>query len=107
MFNEITGSLDSFSGPCLLIGDFNEVLNSEDKKGHIRVTSSMEQFRSFINDNHLRPMEMFGRKYTWDRDVSRSRINWALCQPDWLSKFHAMKLTCLPKLFFDYIPLYL
>lgn len=71
----------------MIMGDFNEILNIEDRKGQIRTTNSMIKFRDFIGTNQLKPLELFGRKFTSRRGVSRSKIDWVLCHASWINKF--------------------
>lgn len=64
MYEEITNSLQSLNRPCMLMGDFNEVVNIENRRGQTRITNSMIQFKDFIDYNQFRPLELFRRRYT-------------------------------------------
>lgn len=75
-----------------MIGDFNEVLNIEDRRGQTRVTNSMRKFRDFINTHHFRHVELFVKKFTWGRGVSRSKIDCVLCHASWITNIPRLKL---------------
>lgn len=50
---------------------------------------------------------MVGKKFTWSRGNSRSRIDWALCHSDWFYKYPGLSLLGLPKNFSNHNPLLL
>ncbi|WOK94327.1 hypothetical protein Cni_G03029 [Canna indica] len=53
--------------PWLLLGDFNCILNQDDKKGGLpfRLTSHIQNFRSFITHANLIDLNFTGPKFTW------------------------------------------
>lgn len=91
----------------MLIGDFNEIIGIEDRRGQITITPSIRPFRRFLNDNHLLGVNMLGKKYTWGKGNSRSRIDWCLYGSTWYNKFLRLQLSTLHKHFSDHNPLWL
>lgn len=52
--------------PCLLMGDFNDILDSSEKDGgNYRPINSMQDFRSFVVDNQLLDLGYIGHPFTW------------------------------------------
>lgn len=48
MNNEIANARQGISGPLLIMGDFNEVLNVEERRGQYRETLSMRKFKGWV-----------------------------------------------------------
>lgn len=57
---------DTFTGAWLMVGDFNAVLDPQDKLGGNQVaTSSMDGFRHMIDTNGLIDVGYCGHPFTW------------------------------------------
>ncbi|GMI90230.1 hypothetical protein HRI_002692300 [Hibiscus trionum] len=91
-------------------GDFNIVLNEEEKIVVSFNQSSMRALREFILNIGLVDLPLIGSKFTW----SNFRENTTLCRLDRvlisLKILHMALGTCLhslPKLIFDHNPLFL
>lgn len=52
-------------GPWLLGGDFNTILNAEDKIGHNRHNNEITPFRDCLNKCGLEDIKFSGRVFTW------------------------------------------
>ncbi|BFG29057.1 hypothetical protein CerSpe_153310 [Prunus speciosa] len=51
---------------CVVMGDFNEILDSSEKQGgNIRTERSMHDFRSFVADSQLLDLGFEGYPFTW------------------------------------------
>lgn len=64
---------DEYSGPWLIVGDFNMLLNPADKLGRIVVASSSRGgLRKLINDHAWIDLGFEGSKYTWSNRRQRN-----------------------------------
>lgn len=81
------------SFPWLLIGDFNQVLGSHDKRGGARVCQArVRPFQTMINSCELVDLGFVGPRYTWSnmhRGSARveERLDRCLCNTAWLRRF--------------------
>jgi hypothetical protein len=76
--------------PFLVIGDFNEIANSSEKVGgNPKSFQSMQNFNSFINQNHLLDLGYTGSPYTWMNkqgdSLIQERLDRALSSTSWVS----------------------
>lgn len=96
----------------LCCGDFNEVLNQNEKQG-LRPSDdrAIQCFREFLDYNSLQDMNLKGCQYTWSNNrefgLVRERIDRILCNGPWLFKFPDSTLIALPALGSDHSPLVL
>ncbi|XP_015964496.1 uncharacterized protein LOC107488284 [Arachis duranensis] len=51
--------------PLCFLGDFNEILHVEDRKGGASLPASAEEFKSWVHDMQLMDLSLTDRKYTW------------------------------------------
>lgn len=59
----------SFPGAIVFLGDFNEILNPEERKGCFEVSASMLRFSSFVNRMELIDLPLHRRRYTWSKPL--------------------------------------
>ena len=65
-FALLSDHLAYYLEPCLLMGDFNDLLlNSEKEGGNMRTATSMRAFRNFVTDSCLLDLGFEGYPYTW------------------------------------------
>ncbi|KAG6783415.1 hypothetical protein POTOM_012862 [Populus tomentosa] len=98
---------DSVSKPWCLAGDFNETLFPSDRKGGSQITSSMTRFKDCIDGCNLIELPLNGRKFTWSRGNTASRIDRVLLSGDWLQAFPSSTLFGLSQYISDHRPLHL
>lgn len=46
------------------MGDFNKILSIKDRRGHVRITEAMRQFKGFVEKNDLMDVQLGNLKYT-------------------------------------------
>ena len=107
LWEDLLALRDSVSLPMLAMGDFNEVFNENERKGGVGCAGSMEEFRRWAGDMCLSDLDLHGRKFTWSRGRSSSRIDRMLVEAEWVMKFPDMKLKALPSKLSDHSPLFL
>ncbi|XP_074342035.1 uncharacterized protein LOC141679431 [Apium graveolens] len=99
--------------PWCLIGDMNNVLSQNDKRGGRPYPQYLLQgFQAILNDCELIDMDLCGYQYTWERgsDSENSievRLDRALVTQDFLSMFTNARLTNLEVSTSDHCPLWL
>lgn len=85
--------------PWCVIGDFNDMLSSEDKRGiHDHPEWCIRGFRSVVIDSGLVDIPLEGYPFTWwkSRGVAREveeRLDRAMANQHWLQFFPEVKLT--------------
>ncbi|XP_057759054.1 uncharacterized protein LOC130979601 [Arachis stenosperma] len=94
--------------PQIFIGDFNDILDQEEKVGlHPKPRSQIEEFRKFINYNGLMDLELKGGRFTWFSNprngfVTKERLDRALANWAWRMIYQNATLTALPAISSDY-----
>jgi hypothetical protein len=74
--------------PWAIMGDFNEILcGSEKEGGNLRPQRCMQAFRDVLTDCNLDDLGYVGEIFTWRRGRMRERLDRAVCNPVWSSKF--------------------
>ena len=99
--------------PWCLIGDMNNVLSQNDKRGGRPYPHRLLQgFQDVLNDCELTDMHLCGYQYTWERGLGTThhievRLDRALVTQDFLNLFKEAKLTNLEVSTSDHCPLLL
>ena len=97
----------------LLLGDFNEVLSSDDKLGGRQVNLNRAlDFKACLDSSNLLDLRFSGLKFTWSNhrqvlDLILERIDRCFANPAWRLIFPEASVTHLPRVFFDYCPVLL
>ena len=104
MFDEIKAKVVNINKPILLMGDFNVILHSGERTGAVTCARSMRHFSKWINELRLLDIPLHGVRFTWRRNESKSRLDRALCDHEWLRKFPNMNLMGLCRSFSDHNP---
>lgn len=103
----------TFSGPWIVIGDFNMILDQADKNGGRLVsTSSTGGLRKFIDDNGLIDLGFKGYAYTWtNRRMGNTniqeRLDRGFANSPWRILFPEATVTHLSALQSDHRPILL
>ncbi|XP_024200679.1 uncharacterized protein LOC112204026 [Rosa chinensis] len=98
--------LDSL--PWVIIGNFNEILDSGEKiNGPIRAERQMRGFRDALGYGDLLDLGFQGTKSTWWNSDTQLRLDRAVCTPTWFDIYGYAKVTHLPLSDSDHIPILL
>lgn len=103
----------AFSGPWLLLGDFNTIISQSDKHGGKPVASSSSGgLNGLIQQHGLIDMGFHGHPYTWSNGRSgaaniQARLDRGLMTGSWQLLFPDAHLFHLPSLQSDHKPLLL
>ncbi|XP_015949698.1 uncharacterized protein LOC107474585 [Arachis duranensis] len=91
--------------PICYMGDFNEVLQVDERKNQDKLTTSAEEFKSWIQDMQLVDLPLNDRKFTWYRDGSYSRIDRVLVSVEWTEEFPEIRLKGGPRGLSNHCPI--
>ncbi|XP_021751245.1 uncharacterized protein LOC110716900 [Chenopodium quinoa] len=99
--------------PCLMFGDFNEIIcMSEKKGGAVRRENGMNEFKDTIDDCFLRDLGYSGSPFTWQWGKSittavRERLDRLLGDTGWCELFPKAGVRHLARITSDHSPIIL
>ena len=59
----------------LVIGDFNLILQAQDKSNNNLNRRVMGEFKKAVDDLELKELKLKGRRFTWSKDTTQTRID--------------------------------
>lgn len=71
--DELRSIRNSVSGPWMVAGDFNLILDASDKNNLNLNRRNMGRFRRFVDDMELKDVHLNGRLFTWSNGRVRAR----------------------------------
>ncbi|XP_050142216.1 uncharacterized protein LOC126618176 [Malus sylvestris] len=91
-FEVLLTRLAGYTEPCLLMGDFNDLLlDSEKDRENDRSVASMRAFRNFVAYASLLDLGFEGYSYTWrniqEEGFIQERLDCALATHDWVQSY--------------------
>lgn len=99
---------DLHAGPWTMVGDFNLLINPEEKSNLSINRGMMARFRSKLNRLELKEMYLNGRKYTNEREnVTLENIDHIFTTNDWDDLYPSCFLSALGTAVSDHCPLLL
>lgn len=107
LWNDLLGLRDQIKEPLLVMGDFNEVRHVEERNGGASCFGSIREFQEWSENMMIQDMPLIGRKYTWGRGNSRSRLDRVFLDHEWSVKYPDARLRALPETISDHAPIYL
>lgn len=99
-----------YNHPWVMVGDFNEILSSEDKFGGNQINLSRAlEFKECIDNCNFLDLGFAGPKYTWTnkRPVTSlilERLDRCFANPSWKMLYPKAIVTHLPRTFSDHCP---
>lgn len=94
----------------LVLGDFNLILNAQDKNNTRLNLPLINTFKATIDNLELARIELRGKKYTWCNDQqspTMTRMDHFFASADWLELFPRTDLRALASLGSDHSALFL
>ncbi|XP_019171913.1 PREDICTED: uncharacterized protein LOC109167347 [Ipomoea nil] len=113
LWNDLRQVERGFSGPWLAAGDFNTVLNKDETSNYSSFSSYRSaDFGTWIQDEGLIDLGFTGAKLTWVKNgnaesIKGARLDRALCNTEWRTRFPGAKVTHLARIASDHAPLFL
>lgn len=94
--------------PWVVVGDFNELLHSDEKVGGVlRREGQMQLFRDALSYSDLFDLGFSGSPFTWQTTGIKSRIDRAVASPSWSDIFQHSRVLHLPPIHGDHVPILL
>ena len=106
VLNQLRLLRTSNQAPMILMGDFNEVVCPQERRGARNTTIGMRELRQFIQDMNMMDMEI-NMKFTWMRRNAASRIDRAMIDTEFVEIFPGIKAHCKDRMLSDHHPLLL
>ncbi|XP_015169932.1 uncharacterized protein [Solanum tuberosum] len=92
--------------PWLIMGDFNSILEQEDRIVGSQVQDAeTKDFKECVNDSNLVELQIGGRNFTWTNGHVYSRIDKAIVNAEWVNKMATQQVIAMEPLFSDHSPL--
>ncbi|KAJ9555174.1 hypothetical protein OSB04_009788 [Centaurea solstitialis] len=109
LWNELLQIIQSNSGAWVLMGDYNEIRNKEERIGSSFSHSAANIFNSFISESGLSEINLGGRRYTWmgEGGTSLSKLDRFLVSSDFLVSSPSASATVLAREYSDHFPIIL
>lgn len=105
VWDEITKLWESLKLPCLIIGDFNEVLSPLDRGSQSYDPNNSNMFQSFVQDLQLIEIPLSNGWFTWHRGASKSKLDRLFVNNEWIAQFPSLSLSSLKRTLSDHCPL--
>ncbi|XP_058758104.1 uncharacterized protein LOC131631328 [Vicia villosa] len=112
-WNLIRNLSDSSNLPWCIIGDFNDILSCNEKKGSIeRPNWLISGFRQAVQDAGLIDIPLEGYPFTWFKSLGTARaveerLDRAMTNTNWSTLFPNANLECLTAAYSDHYPILL
>ncbi|XP_058741766.1 uncharacterized protein LOC131614157 [Vicia villosa] len=104
---------DMSDNPWCIIGDFNDLLSQEDKRGiHLHLNWLCNGFRNAVEECNLTDISIEGYQFTWTKSrgtphMIEERLDRAMATTQWLELFPNVRLLNLPASHSDHNPIIL
>jgi len=86
-----------------MMGDFNEVVQMEERRNSTQVTVGMRELGDFIQDLHLLDLDI-NQKYIWMRENAASRLDRIMVSKEVIEQYQNLKAYCEERLLSDHFP---
>ncbi|KAK8693732.1 hypothetical protein V6N13_071302 [Hibiscus sabdariffa] len=109
-FEELNSIIDEVKVPVILGGDFNAIVNSDERLGDVENLTSMDSFSDFIQRNNLVNLPLSGASFNWFRGkncIAANRLDIFLVSPEVLLWFPNIVQSALPRSLSDHSPIVL
>ncbi|GJU24202.1 RNA-directed DNA polymerase, eukaryota [Tanacetum coccineum] len=99
LWNYIISLISRFHGECILMGDFNEVRNADERMGSIFNSQGAADFNDFISNAGLSEVQLEGYSFTWSHPSASkmSKLDRFLVSDGLMSLFPNILAVCLDR----------
>ncbi|GJZ85778.1 RNA-directed DNA polymerase, eukaryota [Tanacetum coccineum] len=109
LWNYISSLITHWQGDALVLGDFNEVRNTEERRGSVFNLYGAADFNEFISSSGLIDIMLEGYSFTWSHPSAckMSKLDRFLVTEGFLSVFPHCSAICLDRHLSDHRPILL
>lgn len=112
LWEELLSLSSNLDKPWLLLGDFNDIINENEKMGGRKISYRRSKlFSDAINNCNLIDMGFIGPRFTWTNNRSTNpiyqRLDRGWSNVEWVNMFPNYSLSHLPRLTSDHCPILL
>ncbi|XP_012453509.1 uncharacterized protein LOC105775544 [Gossypium raimondii] len=107
LWDDLKSAISNLSSPWLIMGDFNAILSSSDKKSPVSIGKRCDLFGNFVESCELQDLGFNGPTLTWQRGGTFVRLDRALANDAWVSAFPQYSVLHLIRIKSDHRPLLL
>ncbi|XP_056686567.1 uncharacterized protein [Spinacia oleracea] len=112
LWNSLTQISDNCTQPWIIMGDFNALMDVEDRVGATVRIREIQAMRACMNHCNLSTIKTVGRQFTWNNkqvgeDRVLSRIDRVLANASWTDMYPDVEANFLPEGLFDHSPMIL
>lgn len=96
-------------GSWMVMGDFNTMLEIDERIGSNITSGEIAPFRSCVDICGLTDVKYIGRQYTWTNKQSNesrvlSKLDRILANKEWINDYNSAEVTFLPEGYIDHSP---
>ncbi|KAL1067721.1 hypothetical protein V6Z11_D12G149600, partial [Gossypium hirsutum] len=107
LWDDLKSTNPNLSFPWLIMGDFNTILSSSDKKSHVSAGKRCDFFGNFVEFCELQDLGFNGPAFTWQRGDTFVKLDLALANNAWVFAFPHYSVHHLSHIKSDHRPLLL
>ncbi|KAJ8773128.1 hypothetical protein K2173_028305 [Erythroxylum novogranatense] len=97
---------DNIQAPWLIMGDFNSLLSSSERRGgSVNRSGICKPFLEWFTNSNLIDIGYKGPDFTWKRGLLHERLDRGLCNAAWRFKFQEDSITHLARISSNHRPL--
>lgn len=107
---ELNDIRDLHAGPWVVLGDFNLLVNPEDKSNNAINRRMISRFQAQLNRLELKELYLNGRRYTWSNkreNATLEKIDHVFATVSWEESYPSCFLSALGTTVSDHCPLLL
>ncbi|XP_010670101.2 uncharacterized protein LOC104887202 [Beta vulgaris subsp. vulgaris] len=105
VWDDLSQLFFSLQLPCLIVGDFNDILDSSERGSNMIHTNSSNAFKLFVQVLQLIEIPTSNGHFTWYRGQSKSKLYRVFVTHHWLSALPSLRTTLLQRSLSDHCPL--
>ena len=102
---DLISHLAASTSPYLLMGDFNEILNANERGSNLISTNNSNAFKSFLQVLKLIEISPSQGRFTWFRGNSKSKLDRLFITSEWISAFPSLAVSILKRSLSDHSPI--
>ena len=107
LWSDLCAIASTVNGPWIAGGDFNAILNKDEKCGGSQQGLGCKNFKAWMNACSMEDMGFVGSRFTWKRGTVYERLVRLVCNKSWRNKVKKAQVSHLPRVQSDHCPILL